>query len=196
MAIAPAHKPDDNSGSGAVSGASAARAFSGTAAHDGDPTSMAGQYPPGGWGNEIFGGPLPEGTGAPGTQGASYSGATDPTTQPGQLNEGISGLGPADTADTGAPGTATQPPAAPGESTGGTPISVTAPGSYLSGTYQSESMSDDLSGPHDSTQANDQGYATGGPQLPAISGNEPQAGGTRYQPAGGHVMRGGRMNGK
>src|SRR5216683_4935 len=163
MAIAPAHKPDDNSGSGAVSCASAARAFSGTAAHDGDPTSMAGQYPPGGWGNEIFGGPLPEGTGAPGTQGASYSGATDPTTQPGQLNEGISG---------------------------------TAPGSYLSGTYQSESMSDDLSGPHDSTQANDQGYATGGPQLPAISGNEPQAGGTRYQPAGGHVMRGGRMNGK
>jgi hypothetical protein len=65
----------------------------------------------------------------------------------------------------------------------------------MTGTYQSDSFSDELSGPQDSTQANDEGYATGGPQLPGIKGNEPTAGGNRYQPGTGRVLRGGRYHG-
>jgi hypothetical protein len=55
-------------------------------------------------------------------------------------------------------------------------------------------VSDDLEGPHDSTQANDQGYGTGGPQLPGIAGNEPVPGG-KFQPGSGRVLRGGRYHG-
>ena len=58
--------------------------------------------------------------------------------------------------------------------------------------YEMESTSDNVSGTGDWTQANDAGYATGGPQLPGIKGNEPEAGGSRFQPGGGSVMRGGR----
>ena len=190
MAISPGLRPDDNStAAGAkVSGSDASRAWSGTPDHDGDPTNMAGQYPPGNWGNAIFGGPQPTGTGAPGTQGARYSGATDPTNEPGQLDEGLSGLGPADTAQTGAPGMSTSP----NSEGGGTTITFTDPATQPGiGAYRSETVSDDLSGPRDSTQANDQGYASGGPQLPGIAGNEPQSGG-KYQPGGGRVLRGGR----
>jgi hypothetical protein len=196
MAVAPAQQPDDNSAlpGSLVSGTDAPNAFSGPRDRGTpDPTNLAGQYPPGGWGNAIFGGPLPDGTGAPGSQGAKYDNATtDPTDQPGQLDEGLSGLGAADTADTGAPGTATSPVSA----AGGTVVSYTQPGSYSSGTYQSEAVRTDLSGPTDSTQANDEGYATGGPKLPGMF--EPAAGGgpSSYQPSGGndsgHVLRGGR----
>ncbi len=190
MAIAPGQRPDDNSTApGAmVSGSDASRAWSGTPAHGGDPTNMEGQYPPGAWGTALFGGPQPMGTGAPGTQGARYSGGDDPTNEPGQLNEGLSGLGPADTARTGAPGRATTPVSAGG----GTAISFTDPGTLPGvGAYRSETVSDDLAGPRDSTQANDQGYASGGPQLPGIAGNEPAPGG-RYQPGSGRTLRGGR----
>jgi len=194
MAISPAHRPDDNSarpGSN-VSGTDSSRAFSGTDSHDDDPTNMTGQYPPGGWGNAIFGGPLPAGTGAPGTQGATQSAASDPTNEPGQTRDGLTGVSEHDITSTGAPGTPTAVPDAANDSSGDTLVSFTAPGSYSSGTYQSETLHDDLAGPADSTQANDQGYATGGPQLPGLKGNEPQAGSARYQPAGGHVLRGGR----
>lgn len=190
MAISPTQRPDDNTGTGSdvQSGTDAGRAWSGTSGHAGDPTSMKGQYPPGGWGSAIFGGQLPSGTGAPGTAGAHYSGDTDATNEPGQLNEGLSGLGPADTARTGAPGGATTP----NTTGGGTAISYTNPGAYLAGSYQSEAVSDDLAGGRDSTQANDQGYASGGPKLPGMA--EPAAGGGRaaFQPGDGHVMRGGR----
>lgn len=195
MAISPAHKPDDNStapGSN-VSGSSPDRAWSGTDAHDGDTTTMAGQYPPGGWGSAIFGGQLPTGTGAPGTRGATWDGGnSDPTNEPGQTQDTFTGIPDGEiggTGATGAPGTATDP----NTEGGGTMISFTAPGSYSSGTYQSETLNDDISGTRDSTQANDEGYASGGPQLPGLKGNEPRAGDGRYQPsAAGRVLRGGR----
>ena len=189
MAISPGLRPDDNSAAAGsnVSGTDASRAWSGTGAHGGDPTNLEGQYPPGNWGSALFGGPLPQGTGAPGTQGATYDSGGDPTNQPGQLHEGLTGMGPADIAQTGAPGSQ-----GAGNSSGGTTISFTDPGTQPGvGAYRSETVSDDLSGPRDSTQANDQGYGSGGPQLPGIAGNEPQAGSHRYQP-GGHVLRGGR----
>lgn len=181
MAREPSMTPD---GGGQVSGTSPGQA--GVAASS-DVTTEPGQYPPGvSYETELFGVRLPTGTGAGGTRGAS--GGADPTNQPGQLDEGISGEGPAQTADTGAPGMATSP----NGGGGGQTITYTRAGSYLSGTYKSDTTTDDTYGPTDSTQANDTGYATGGPQLPGIRGNEPQAGDGRYQPGSGRVLRGGR----
>jgi hypothetical protein len=120
MAIAPGQRPDGK-GTGLKSGTGSGRAWSGTAS-DSDPTAEPGQYPPGNWGSALFGGTLPSGTGAPGSQGAR--GGADPTTEPGQLNEGLSGLGPADTADTGAPGMGTTPNSSGGSSS----IRFTDPG--------------------------------------------------------------------
>lgn len=181
MPLTPGQKPDNGD---PVSGT--VPSWSGTPARGADPTNLAGQYPPGPWGNSIFGGPL-GGSGAPGTQGAVPRSGNDPTNEPGQLNEGISGLGPADTADTGAPGSATTPNGAGGAST----VTYTRPGAGV-GTFHQDTYQIDLAGPKDSTQANDEGYATGGPQLPGLKGNEPQAGSARYQPGGGNVLRGGR----
>lgn len=194
MAISPSQRPDDNStAAGArVAGTDASRAWSGTPGRNADPTNQEGQYPPGNWGDAIFGGPQPMGTGAPGTQGASWSAGTDPTTEPGQLEEGLSGVGEADNAHSGAPGTVTAPNTEGGSST----ISYSQPGAYLSGSNRSDTLTDDLSGARDSTQANDEGYASGGPKLPGMA--EPAAGGgtAHYQPGGGndsgHVLRGGR----
>ncbi len=149
-----------------------------------DPTGNLG-YPPGGWGTAIFGGTLPMGTGAPGSA-VNEGGATDATNEPGQTHEALAGVSDHDVVSTGAPGTQGAV-----DSAGGTSITYTCPNDGL-GPYHSDSVSDDVDGPRDSTQANDQGYATGGPQLPALKGNEPQAGSGRYQPGGGHVMRGGR----
>lgn len=195
MAISPSQRPDDNSttAGSTVAGTDPSSAISGTR-DSSDPTNEPGQYPPGNWANALFGGPQPTGTGAPGTQGAHHSAATDPTNQPGQLDEGLSGLGPSDTADTGAPGTSTPGAAVTPLNTGGPDtVSYTRPGSFGSGTYQSDTVQTSLSGPEDSTQANSQGYATGGPQLPGIAGNEPEAGRGRFQPgSGGRVLRGGR----
>src|SRR5215813_10169063 len=64
-----------------------------------DPTLEPGNYS-----DSIFGVAIPQGTGAPGSAGGVKS--PDPTLETGQLMEGISGLGPADTANTGAPGSA------------------------------------------------------------------------------------------
>lgn len=193
MAIAPAQQPDDNASSAGskVSGTNAPNAFSGTRPRNADPTNLDGQYPPGGWASSIFGGTLPTGTGAPGSAGQSPGQpGTDPSNEPGQTDDGFAGLPQSDIVDTGAPGTATDAPKAGGA----TAVSYTAPGSPYSGTYQSETQQEDLQGPNDSTQANTQGYATGGPQLPGIQGNEPQAGNSAFQPASGdgHVLRGGR----
>jgi hypothetical protein len=170
--------PGSTPGYGDVAGAREGGSFSGTNAQS-DPTTEPGQYPA-----SNFGVPLPQGTGAAGSQGATYSGGVDPTNQPGQLNEGISGLGPADTADTGAPGStgATDSPGGPDS------VHYTRPGSYLSGTYVQDQVMDSVSGTGDWTQANDSGYASGGPQLPGIKGNEPTSTGSGQ----GRVMRGGR----
>jgi hypothetical protein len=188
MALAPTQKPDDNAGGGAVSGTDASSAFSGTRNHDGDVTNMLGQYPPGDWGNALFGGTLPTGTGAPGTQGPNLAGPTDPTNEPGQTSDSVTGLPDSSIGQTGAPGAATTP----NTTGGGTAISYSQPGAYLSGTQQSEQVQDDLDGSRDSTQANDIGYASGGPQLPGLAGNEPRASVGRFQPGGGKVLRGGR----
>lgn len=181
MPLTPGQKPDSGD---PVSGTNPS--WSGTPARGADPTNLAGQYPPGAWGNALFGGPL-GGSGAPGSQGATYSRAADDTNEPGQLNEGLSGLGPADIARSGAPGMATTPNG-PG---GGSKVTYTRPGAGV-GTFHSDTYNIDLSGPKDSTQANDEGYATGGPQLPGIAGNEPQPGSNRYQTGRGTVLRGGR----
>ncbi|HXJ26523.1 MAG TPA: hypothetical protein VNH17_12520 [Streptosporangiaceae bacterium] len=190
MARAPAQKPDNNAGTGDVSGTDASSAWSGTRdGHGSDATNLEGQYPPGPWGTALFGGPLPDGTGAPGTQGQKPGQAgTDPTNQPGQTSDGLTGISDQFISSTGLSGSVTQPAGEGGAST----VSYTIPGAGVSGTYHSETQQEDLSGPLDSTQANEQGYATGGPQLPGTKGNEPQPGG-KYQPGGGgRVLRGGR----
>ena len=164
----------------------AAPAYSGTSA-GGDPTSQPGQYPPGS-DHGIFGGPLPTGTGAPGTGGGAGGG--DPTTQAGQTSDDFTGVPGTELNSTGAPGTTGGVP-----STGGGPdaVTFTRPGSYLSGTYASNTVRTSVDGPQDSTQANDSGYGTDGPKLPAM--HEPQAGSSDFQPGGGRVLRGGRYHG-
>lgn len=153
---------------------------------DPDPTTEPGQYPPA-MDHGIFGGPLPTGTGAPGTAGGGGRGS-DPTTEPGQLTDGLTGITDREITQTGAPGSQGTTP-----TSGGGPDSVTftRPTGGVT-TYTTETVRDAVSGPADWTTANDDGYASGGPQLPGIKGNEPQAGSGRYQPGGGRVLRGGR----
>jgi hypothetical protein len=143
----------------------------------GDPTLEPGQYP-----GSLFGVALPQGTGAPGSPGAT--GGADPTNQPGQLNEGISGLGPSATANTGAPGSQGNTNSGGGSDQ----VTFTRPGSYLTDTYQQDTVSDNVSGTNDWTQANDGSYAGGGQQLPGVAGNEPTSTGAGQ----GTVRRGGR----
>lgn len=154
----------------------------------GDPTTEPGQYPPSR--SDIFGGPLPTGTGAPGTQGGGGGGG-DPTTEAGQLTDSFTGDSDAEITGTGAPGTSTNP----GSRGGGTSVSYTRPGSFLSGTYQSDVASEVIDGPGGATEANSQGYGTGGPQLPGLEGNEPTAGNSKFQPGSGKVLRGGYTKG-
>jgi hypothetical protein len=175
MAVTPAQRPD----SGNLTNRSTQT--SGTSSKS-DPTNEPGQYPPG----SFFGIAVPSGTGAPGTSGAGTAGG-DPTNEPGQ----VAGLGPfgvsqAGVVKTGAPGSAGAPPDGGPES--GTTVTYTRPGSYLSGTYEQDTYHDDISGAGDWTQANEEGYAGGGKQLPGIQGNQPTSTGA----GGGHVMRGGR----
>lgn len=151
-----------------------------------DPTNEPGQYPvTPSWGDAIFGGPLPTGTGAPGSGQSAET--LDPTSEHGQLIDGLTGITNQEITNTGAPGTqgAVDNPGGPDA------ITYTYPNDGI-GPYVTASKNDTISGPQDSTDANDQGYASGGPQLPGIKGNEPQAGGGRFQPGGGSVMRGGR----
>lgn len=165
------------------------RPYSGTPS-SADPTLEPGQYPPApDWGTAIFGGPLPTGTGAPGT--AQSAEALDPTNEHGQTIDGLTGITQAEIISTGAPGTQGT---VPDTDAGGDGSAMTyTKASDGIGPYELVTSSDELSGPQDSTQANDDGYATGGPQLPAIQGNEPRAGEGRFQPGAGRVLRGGRM---
>jgi hypothetical protein len=163
--------------------ATSGRPYSGTS-ESSDPTNQPGQFPPGNWGTALFGGPL-SGSGAPGSQGAS--GPSDPTIMAGQNSDGLTGITDAQITQSGAPGGQ----GAVNGGSGGSSITFTQASDGI-GPYAQITDNDDLSGPKDSTQANDAGYASGGPQLPGIKGNEPEAGSSRYQPGGGHVMRGGR----
>ena len=183
MAREPSQTPD---GGGQVSGGSSRVSGTSTAS---DPTNEPGQYPVGDWSTAFFGGPLPTGTGAPGTRGGGGGG--DPTAEPGQLTDGLTGITDADISESGAPGTGTTP----NTDGGAESISYTRAGSYLSGTYKFDTVNDDTSGVHDSTQANDEGYASGGPQFPGNKGNEPRAGEGPYQPGDGRVLRGGYLKG-
>lgn len=151
----------------------------------GDPTVLPGQDPNTA-SNVLFGGPLPTGTGAPGTAG--HAGGADPTTEAGQSPDGFTGLSEADINETGAPGSTG---ATPSQGGGSDSVTFTRPGSYLSGSYASDTVRGSVDGPQDWTQANDSGYGTSGPKLPGMA--EPEAGGTDFQPGGGSVMRGGRM---
>lgn len=159
-----------------------------------DPTTEPGQYPVGDWGTQLFGGPLPTGTGAPGSPTGAE--ALDATNEKGQTIDGITGLSREAIVHTGAPGTT-------GATAGGGNTSINGGGGGTSVTfteasdgilpYKTMTVATETDGPTDSTQANDSGYATGGPQLPGLKGNEPQAGRGRYQPGGsGRVLRGGR----
>lgn len=150
-----------------------------------DPTTEPGQYPVSGQ-NDIFGGPLPTGTGAPGTAGSAGS-SSDATNQPGQISDGLTGITDAQITQSGAPGSQ----GAQDYDRGGDSVTYTEASDGI-GPYQQVTTSDEVSGPGDWTGANDSGYATGGPQLPSIKGNEPEAGSSRYQPGGGKVLRGGR----
>jgi hypothetical protein len=151
-------------------------------------TSEPGQYPPNApYDQQIFGGPLPDGTGAPGSAGGTAP--PDPTNLAGQEVDSFTGLSHADINSTGAPGTTGSAlPAGNGPDS----IEFTRPGSYQSGSYAQDTVRDTVTGPGEWTEANESGYATGGPQLPGIAGNEPVAGSDRYQPGGGRVLRGGR----
>lgn len=142
----------------------------------GDPTNELGQTPA-----SLFGVAIPQTTGAPGSAGAS--GPSDPTTEPGQTSEGISGEGPAQIADTGAPGSS----GASNNEGGPDAVKYTLPGSYLSGTYVTDTVNDSVSGDQDWTQAIDGSYG-GGMDLPGIKGNTPMGTGAGQ----GRVMRGGR----
>ena len=170
-------------GPNTVAGERETQAYSGRHT-SGDPTNEPGQYPP-----SIFGMPLPSGTGSPGSQGARIGTGTDPTNEPGQLNEGISGLGPSDIAKTGSPGSQ----GASNDLSSGADTVVYTKLSGGLGPYQTSTVRADVSGPKDWTAANEQGYGSGGPQLPGVKGNEPTADGGPFTPsAGGRVMRGGR----
>lgn len=152
-----------------------------------DPTNEAGQYPPGDWGSAIFGGTLPDGTGAPGTQGGAGLGDGD-TVEAGQTVDGLTGLTHDDINSSGAPGTQGS---TENLGTGADAVTFTRPMAGITG-YETETVRDNIGGSADWTQANDDGYNSGGPQLPGIAGNEPAAGGGRFQPGGGSVLRGGR----
>lgn len=157
---------------------------SGSGAQSGTGSGLDPTLEPGNYASSLFGVQLPQGTGAPGSGGAH--GPSDPTNEPGQLNEGISGLGPDQIAHTGAPGSS-----GAGNNEGG-PDSVkyTLPGSYLSGTYEQDTVADSVSGTQDWTQAIDGSYG-GGPQLPGVQGNMPSGTGA----GSGRVLRGGRSVG-
>lgn len=156
----------------------------GTGSPGADVTSEPGQYPVD---QQIFGGPLPDGTGAPGTAGGSAP--PDPTSLAGQSADSFTGLSGDDINSTNAPGSAGAAMPAGG---GPDAVTFTRPGSYQSGSYAQDTVRDEVTGPGNWTEANESGYATGGPQLPGIQGNEPVAGSDRYQPGGGRVLRGGR----
>jgi hypothetical protein len=159
---------------------------SGTGGGGGDQTTMSGQYPPTA-DHGIFGGALPTSTGAPGTSGGKGD-HQDPTVEAGQLADDFGGgVSPSDVIATGAPGST----GASGGGGGGNSVTFTDPGSYLGGTYDQDTVSDNIVGPGEWTEANDSGYGTSGPQLPALKGNQPTSTGAGQ----GQVMRGGRMRG-
>jgi hypothetical protein len=141
-----------------------------------DGINQPGQYP-----SSLFGVGLPQGTGAPGTGGAS--GTSDPTLQPGQYpsKEPISGVS---LDGTGAPGSQ----GATDNTTGDQTITYSLPGFYKGeGVSNVSSTTDAVSGPGDWT-APPGNYP---PQHPVTGSHSPTSTGAGQ----GRVMRGGRQVG-
>jgi hypothetical protein len=139
----------------------------------GDAAGQPNQYP-----SSLFGVGLPQGTGAPGSQGAS--GTADPSNQPGQYpaTEPISGV---KLGGTGAPGSQ----GATDDTTGDQTITYTTPGFYKGeGVDLTASTTDAVSGPGDWT-APPGNYP---PQHPLAGTPSPTSTGAGQ----GRVMRGGR----
>lgn len=174
MANLPPHQTPD--GGGSDESQSPPQAATGVKIAGLDPTLEPGNYA-----DSLFGVALPQGTGAPG--GPTAANQPDPTLEDGQNYEGISGLTPAETADTGSPGSMGAQNLPGGADT----ITYTRPGSAISGTNKTDTVQDNISGHNDWTQAIDGSYG-GGPQLPGIAGNMPDGTGA----GGGRVLRGGR----
>jgi len=177
MANLPPHQTPD--GGGTDEQQSPPQAAAGVKISGLDPTLEPGNYGP-----SVFGAAIPQGTGAPGGAPGHESG--DSTLETGQLWEGFSGLGPADIANTGAPGSMGAQSTAGGPDT----VTYTRPGSAISGTNKTDTVHDSISGHDDWTQAIDGSYG-GGPQLPGVAGNMPDGTGA----GGGRVLRGGRAVG-
>jgi hypothetical protein len=161
------------------------RPYSGTNENS-DPTNEPGQYPVTADQHGIFGGPLPSGTGAPGSPGA-YPGPADATNEAGQTEDGLTGISEDQITQSGAPGSQGAVNANGGADT----VTYTEASDGIL-PYKEVTVNDSVSGTADWTGANTQGYGSGGPQLPGIRGNEPEAGSSRYQPGAGRVLRGGR----
>lgn len=128
----------------------------------GDPTNQLGQTPatlPGGFASHYS-------TGLAGTTGASTSEDADVTNLPGQLDEGISGIGADVTADSGLHGTPGGHPAHGGES-----VTYTDPYGVIGGVNRDVTTSLQIGGPEDSTKVID-GYSPG-PSLPGLENNRP-----------------------
>lgn len=127
-----------------------------------DPTEQTGQTP-----SEIFGFSQSYSTGAPGSSphGARSS---DVTIQPGQLDDGLSGVTAAEITDTGLPGSQ----GASNSNGGPDSIRYTDPFGYMGNEHRDSHTSAHVGGTGDWTQANDMGYDSG-PTLPALEGNRP-----------------------
>lgn len=126
-----------------------------------DPTNQEGQTPselPGGVHSSYH-------TGLSGTTGA-HGEAADVTQQPGQLDEGFSGIGPSVTADTGLSGTTGGHPAHGGET-----VTYTDPWGVIGGVNRDVSTTLNIGGDEDSTKFID-GYSPG-QSLPGLEGNRP-----------------------
>lgn len=140
-----------------------------------DPSNQPGQYPA-----SLFGVALPQGTGAPGTEGAlSSNRLTDAAGEPGQYpaTEPISGV---TLGGTGAPGSQGATPAP--EDSGDTTVTASNPSFYSS---TAKTVQADISGPDDWT-APPGNYP---PQHPLAGTPSPTSTGAGQ----GRVMRGGRQ---
>lgn len=127
-----------------------------------DPTNQLGQTP-----SEIFGFSQTYNTGAPGSQGAA-PGNADVTIQPGQLDEGLSGVSDGEITDTGLHGSQ----GASNANGGPDGVVYTDPFGYMGNDHRDSHTSAHIDGIGDWTQANDMGYAAG-PTLPSLEGNRP-----------------------
>ncbi len=117
-----------------------------------DTTNEPGQYPPGAWGNELFGGALPDGTGAPGTRGAGDGAAEERAP-----DDPLGGTTTAAIDETGAPGSQGSPAGDRGTSS----VTYTRPNAGIG-------AEEHVSGGSDGTEANADGYGGGGPKLPGM----------------------------